>query len=114
MGDKDADSAALCRRAESTTLTNFSLLVRFQRLKFTIGFLTDLTLSKDMAKDHISPVEPVSDSAADEEKVTQSVTPSEKVNDNATFTANAQAGVKRVEAATIVWTKWHLIGAYAM
>lgn len=30
------------------------------------------------------------------------------------FSNNAQAGVKAVEAATTVWTKWHLVGAYVM
>jgi hypothetical protein len=27
---------------------------------------------------------------------------------------DAQAGVRKVEAATIIWSKWHLIAAYGM
>lgn len=38
----------------------------------------------------------------------------EKSNDNAIGESNVQAGVKAVQAATSVWTKWHLIGAYIM
>ncbi|KAJ4317970.1 hypothetical protein N0V94_004653 [Neodidymelliopsis sp. IMI 364377] len=79
-----------------------------------MGFLTDLTLSKSKTKEEVTPVEPVSNVAVDPEKGVASVTPSEKGSDDATFTANAQAGVKRVEAATTVWTKWHLVGAYVI
>ena len=30
------------------------------------------------------------------------------------ISVNAQAGVRAIEAATTVWTKWHLIAAYFM
>ncbi|XPS72133.1 hypothetical protein M3J09_004303 [Ascochyta lentis] len=79
-----------------------------------MAFLTDLTLSKSKTKEEVTPVEPVSNVAVDAEKGAESATPSEKANDDVTFTANAQAGVKRVEAATTVWTKWHLVGAYVI
>ena len=95
-------------------MTNFDLLVKFQRLKVTMGFLTALTLAKSKTKEEVTPVEPVTNVAVDAEKRAESAIPSEKAKDDATFTANAQAGVKRVEAATTVWTKWHLVGAYAM
>lgn len=95
-------------------MINFDLLVKIQRLKTTMGLFTDLTLTKSKNKEEVTPVEPVTNVAVDAEKAAESATPSEKANDDVTFTANAQAGVKRVEAATTVWTKWHLIGAYAM
>lgn len=79
-----------------------------------MGFLTDLTLSKSKLREDTTHVEPVSIVTPDAEKGVESNIPSVKGNDNATFTTNAQAGVKRVEAATIVWTKWHLVGAYVM
>lgn len=79
-----------------------------------MGFLTDLTLSKSKTKDEVTTVEPVSNVVVDAEKGVDSISPSEKASDDATFTANTQAGVKRVEAATTVWTKWHLVGAYVM
>lgn len=79
-----------------------------------MGFFKDLTLTKSKTKEEVTPVEPVTDLPVDAEKNVSSAVPSEKVNDDVVFSANAQAGVKRVEAATTVWTKWHLIGAYAM
>lgn len=79
-----------------------------------MGFLTDLTLSKSKTKEEISPVKAVSNDAADVEKGPKSATSPGEGTDDATFTARAQAGVKRVEAATTVWTKWHLVGAYLM
>ncbi|KAF1358989.1 hypothetical protein EJ07DRAFT_156360 [Lizonia empirigonia] len=77
-----------------------------------MGFLTDLTLSKSKTKEEISPVEDVSNDAVDVEKGPKSAIPSGEGTDDATLTASAQAGVKRVEAATTVWTKWHLVDAY--
>lgn len=79
-----------------------------------MGFFTDLTLAKSKTKEEVTPVEPVTDIAVDAEKAAESATRSEKADDDVQFTANAQAGVKRIEAATTVWTKWHLVGAYAM
>ena len=95
-------------------MIDFDLLVKFQRPKVTMGIFTDLTLAKSKTKEEITPVEPVTNFAVDVEKNAESATPPEKANEDTIFTANAQAGVKRVEAATTVWTKWHLIGAYAM
>ena len=95
-------------------MTNSHLPVEFQRLKVIMGFFTDLTLAKSKTKEEVTPVEPVTNVPIDTEKNAASATPSEKANEDATFTANAQAGVKRVEAATTVWTKWHLVGAYVM
>lgn len=40
--------------------------------------------------------------------------PASSPKDEETISVNAQTGVKAVQAATIVWTKWHLIGAYVM
>lgn len=79
-----------------------------------MGLFTDLTLAKSKTKEGVTPVEPVTNLPVDAEKNATSAAPSEKTNEDVTFSANAQAGVKRVEAATSVWTKWHLIGAYAM
>lgn len=87
---------------------------KFLRLENTMGLFTDLTLAKSKTKEEVTPVEPFTDVTVDAEKNAESASPSEKANEDVTFTANAQAGVKRVEAATTVWTKWHLIGAYAM
>ena len=39
---------------------------------------------------------------------------SEKSDDEEQLSSDAQAGVRAVEAAATVWTKWHLIGAYVM
>ncbi|KAF2649653.1 MFS transporter [Lophiostoma macrostomum CBS 122681] len=47
----------------------------------------------------------------DPEKGAESQTPFENQSGEKT-SVNAQAGVKRVEAATTVWTKWQLIAAY--
>lgn len=79
-----------------------------------MGFFTDLTLAKSKTKDEVAPVEPVTNLPLDAEKNALSSTPSDEAKGDAVFSANAQAGVKRVEAATSVWTKWHLVGAYAM
>ncbi|KAH6618753.1 major facilitator superfamily domain-containing protein [Boeremia exigua] len=79
-----------------------------------MGLFTDLTLAKSKTKEEVTPVEPFSNVTIDAEKDAGSATPSEKAKEEGPFTANAQAGVKRVEAATTVWTKWHLIGAYAI
>jgi hypothetical protein len=32
----------------------------------------------------------------------------------ASVSSDAQAGVQNIEAATSVWTKWHLVAAYGM
>lgn len=39
---------------------------------------------------------------------------SSQAKDEETISVDAQIGVKAVQAATTVWTKWHLIGAYVM
>jgi hypothetical protein len=79
-----------------------------------MGIFTDLTLAKSKTKEEVTPIEPITGVVVDSEKAAESANPLEKANDNVQFTANAQAGVKRIEAATTVWTKWHLVGAYAM
>jgi len=78
-----------------------------------MGLFTDVTLAKSKTKEEVTPVEPFTNTTVDPEKNSASAAPSEKDSDVA-FTANAQAGVRRVEAATTVWSKWHLWGAYAM
>ncbi|EUC26728.1 hypothetical protein COCCADRAFT_10477 [Bipolaris zeicola 26-R-13] len=40
--------------------------------------------------------------------------PASSPKDEETISVNAQTGVKAVQAATTVWTKWHLIGAYVI
>ncbi|KAF3052696.1 hypothetical protein E8E11_007085 [Didymella keratinophila] len=79
-----------------------------------MGIFTDLTLAKSKIKEEATPVEPVTGVSVDPEKAADSATPSEKDNGNVDFTPNAQAGVKRIEAATAVWSKWHLVGAYVI
>lgn len=71
-------------------------------------------LSKNKTNDDVTPVEAQTSTAVDSEKGVDSRTPSEKDHDHEGFSSNAQAGVKAVEAAATVWTKYHLIGAYVM
>jgi hypothetical protein len=78
---------------------------------FIMGFLE---LSKSKTKEGITPNGPETPTAVDSEKVIGSQTASEKDHDDGSLSSNAQAGVKAVEAATSVWTKYHLIGAYLM
>lgn len=40
--------------------------------------------------------------------------PTKDANDGVEGSEDAQAGVRGVEAATTIWTKYHLIGAYVM
>lgn len=94
-----------------SALISFDLLVKFQRPKITMGFFPDITLAKTKMEGKDTPVNPSKVIAGDPEKAD---TLSEKAPDGVQFTSNAQAGVKRIEAATTVWTKWHLVGAYAM
>lgn len=79
-----------------------------------MGLFTNLTLAKSRTKDEVAPTEPVTGITFDSEKVADPAPHSEKGNNDVQFTANAQAGVKRIEAATAVWSKWHLVGAYVM
>jgi hypothetical protein len=76
-----------------------------------MGFLN---LSKSKANEEITPAGPEMPATVDAEKGIGSHTASEKGVDDESLSSNAQAGVKAVEAATTVWTKWHLIGAYLM
>lgn len=71
-------------------------------------------ISKKKTNEEVTPAEPTSNVVLDTEKGVASATPSEKANDDATLSDNAQAGVKRIQAAATVWTKWHLVGAYVM
>ncbi|CAO2653230.1 Nn.00g026410.m01.CDS01 [Neocucurbitaria sp. VM-36] len=73
-----------------------------------MGFLN---LSKNKTNEEVTPVEPV---AIDSEKGADSNVPAEKDHDAESLSSNAQAGVKAVEAALSVWTKYHLIGAYVI
>ncbi|KAF3008614.1 hypothetical protein E8E13_008051 [Curvularia kusanoi] len=73
--------------------------------------------SEESGLESLNEVRPVQSGpvrASDMEKNTPTDKPSEVASEDAVFSANAQAGVKRVEAATTVWTKWHLVGAYAI
>ncbi|KAF1842987.1 MFS general substrate transporter [Cucurbitaria berberidis CBS 394.84] len=72
-----------------------------------MGFLN---LSKNKTND-ISPVEA---DAVDSERGTDPNTIPEKDHDAEIISSNAQAGVKAVQAATTVWTRNHLIGAYVI
>lgn len=76
-----------------------------------MGFLS---LSKNKTNEEVRPVDPEIQTTVDSEKGVHSSTPSEKGQDGESLSSNAQAGVKAVEAATTVWTKYHLIGAYVM
>lgn len=71
-------------------------------------------LSKSKTNEEITPVGSETPAAIDSEKGIRSQTASEKSRDDESLSSNAQAGVKAVEAATSVWTKYHLIGAYLM
>lgn len=63
-----------------------------------------LSFFKSKANDEITPIEAQNQRGVDEKKDC----------DLESFSSNAQSGVKAVEAATTVWTKYHLIGAYVM
>jgi hypothetical protein len=71
-------------------------------------------VSKNTANEKVTPAEPQMSAAVDSEKGIDSRTPSEPDLDHGSLSSNAQAGVKAVEAAATVWTKYHLIGAYVM
>jgi hypothetical protein len=71
-------------------------------------------LSKSKSNEEITSVGPETPAAVDSEMAIGSQTASEKGHDDESLSSNAQAGVKAVEAATTVWTKYHLIGAYLM
>jgi hypothetical protein len=78
---------------------------------FTMGLFN---ISKDKTNAEVAPVEPAIQTNIDPEKGVESNPPSEKDHDDESLSSNAQAGVKAVEAATTVWTKYDLIGAYVM
>jgi hypothetical protein len=71
-------------------------------------------LSKTKTNEPMEPAEPQFSATIDPEKGINSNKPSEKDSDHEDLSGNAQAGVKAVEAAATVWTKYHLIGAYVM
>lgn len=71
-------------------------------------------LSKGQSADRVTSVAGNSSAPVDTEKGVQSQTPSEKNHDTEDLSSNAQAGVKAIEAAATVWTKYHLIGAYVI
>jgi hypothetical protein len=72
-----------------------------------------LSRSKDKATDPVEPIE-ASRQTSDAEKGVHTHNPHERATDEESLSSNAQAGVKAVEAAASVWTKYHLIGAYVM
>ncbi|KAB2104009.1 Siderophore iron transporter [Alternaria gaisen] len=69
--------------------------------------------SKDRATDSVEPVES-SRQTSDAEKGAQTNGSHDAVSDEESLSSNAQAGVKAVQAAASVWTKYHLIGAYVI
>lgn len=73
-----------------------------------------LDFYKNKPAEEITPVEAQDKTPTGLEKEIGSGTPSEKSHDQDSFSSNAQAGVKAIEAAATVWTKYHLIGAYVM
>lgn len=80
-----------------------------------MGLFANLTIAKNKTKEEVTPIEPATGAPVDPEKAVDSAaTTSEKGNSDVQFTANAQVGVRRIEAATAVWSKWHLVGAYVM
>jgi len=72
-----------------------------------------LSRSKNQATDSIEPAN-MSHQAVDPEKGVHTDASHDKATDQESLSSNAQAGVKAVEAAATVWTKYHLIGAYIM
>lgn len=70
--------------------------------------------SKTKTNEEVTPVEPQVSASVDAEKCVDSSASSEKGRDGESLSSNAQAGVKAVEAATTVWTRYHLIAAYLM
>ena len=72
-----------------------------------------LSRSKNQATDSVEPAD-MSHQAADPEKGAHTDASHDKATDQESLSSNAQAGVKAVEAAATVWTKYHLIGAYVM
>ncbi|KAL1794328.1 hypothetical protein ACET3X_007749 [Alternaria dauci] len=69
--------------------------------------------SKDGVTDSVDPVE-ASRQTSDAEKGVHTDSPHDRASDQESLSSNAQAGVKAVEAAASVWTKYHLIGAYVI
>jgi hypothetical protein len=58
---------------------------------------------------------PSPDAAAEEKRPSvQAMENSSKENAEESFSKDAQAGVRKVEAAAMVWTKWHLAAVYAL
>jgi hypothetical protein len=74
-------------------------------------------LSKTTNEDAVTPIDPSRTSPksdnVDAEKGHQLSIPS-KEDEDEVISFNAQAGVKKAQAATTVWTKGHLIAAYVM
>jgi hypothetical protein len=75
-----------------------------------MGFLN---FAKTKSSKEATVVEPHISSTVDTEKDVNYSVPSEK-DDEESLSSDVQAGVKAVEAAATVWTKYHLMGAYAM
>ena len=72
-----------------------------------------LSRPKNQVTDSVEPAD-MSRQVADPEKGVHTDASHDKATDQESLSSNAQAGVKAVEAAATVWTKYHLIGAYVM
>ncbi|KAF2845835.1 MFS general substrate transporter [Plenodomus tracheiphilus IPT5] len=70
--------------------------------------------SENTTKRSTSPEKSQNQVTVDPEKAIDSHSPVGNDADNEGLSGNAQAGVKAVEAAASVWTKYHLWGAYAI
>ncbi|KAH7119730.1 major facilitator superfamily domain-containing protein [Dendryphion nanum] len=72
-------------------------------------------LSRGKVEDSVTPVDPERTSGStDPEKGARDVTTPTKGDDDEVLSVDAQAGVKAVQAATTVWSKWQLIAAYVL
>jgi hypothetical protein len=76
-----------------------------------------LFLSKAKAEDAVTPIDPSRTSqnsdGTDPEKGHHVSDPA-KEDEGEVISLNAQAGVKKVQATTTVWTKGHMVAAYVM
>ncbi|KAI8936726.1 hypothetical protein NX059_007114 [Plenodomus lindquistii] len=73
-----------------------------------------LNFSKGAPKTETSPHETTDQITIDPEKGSGSHSPVDTDSDKEIISGDAQAGVKAVQAAASVWTKYHLWGAYAI
>ena len=78
-----------------------------------MGFLSSKTLSG--SENAFTDTEK-NQSSSERPKDVSEVTPNGPImsSEGEAIPDDYQEGVRRVEAATTVWTKWHLVGAYVM